>query len=134
MTADSSSRQFPPLPESVREARMFVLDKLGLDADRCSLLTTALAEVATNAVVHARTPFTVRVGRRRGVVHVEVSDGSAELPVPKASTLQSPDLLEPPTGLGLRIVDEISTRWGADATPDGKTVWFDVDVHEVPTA
>ena len=54
------------------------------------------------------------------------------IPVPKASTLQSPDHLRAPTGLGLRIVEEISASWGADATPDGKTVWFDVDVHEVP--
>ncbi|MBX3284184.1 MAG: ATP-binding protein [Actinobacteria bacterium] len=132
MTADTSSRRFPPQPESVRDARLFVLEQLGLDPDRCSLLTTALAEVATNAVVHARTPFTVRASRRDGVVHVEVADGSPVLPVPKASTLQSPDHLRAPTGLGLRIVEEISASWGADATPDGKTVWFDVDVHEVP--
>jgi two-component sensor histidine kinase len=127
MTGVSRSRQFPPDPAAVVDARAFVLEQLHIDPARCSLLATALAEVATNAVVHAQTPFTVTVDRRGELVHVEVADGSPELPVPKAASLQAS------TGLGLRIVDEISTRWGAEATPDGKTVWFDVDVHDGAT-
>ena len=126
MTSIEASRCFPPDHEAVRDARSFVLEQLRLDPARCSLLATALAEVATNAVVHARTPFTVTVGRRGALVHVEVADGCRDLPVPKASSLQAP------TGLGLRIVEEISAGWGAEPTPEGKTVWFDVDVHEAP--
>jgi anti-sigma regulatory factor (Ser/Thr protein kinase) len=129
MTGLSRSRQFPPDVAAVGAARAFVLEQLRIDPARCSLVATALAEVATNAVVHARTPFTVTVGRRGELVHVEVADGSPDLPVPKAEDLRAP------TGLGLRIVDEISARWGAEATPEGKTVWFDVDVHDgEPTA
>ena len=124
MTGACPSRQFPPDVAAIGDARAFVIEQLSIDPARCSLLATALAEVATNAVVHARTPFTVTVGRRGELVHVEVADGSPDLPVPKASSLRAP------TGLGLRIVDEISTRWGAEATPQGKTVWFDVDVHD----
>lgn len=124
MTGSCPSRQFPPDHAAVGDARTFVVEQLRIDPARCLLLATAVGEVATNAVVHARTPFTVTVGRRGELVHVEVADGSPELPVPKAASLQAP------TGLGLRIVDEISTRWGAEATPQGKTVWFDIDVHE----
>jgi two-component sensor histidine kinase len=112
----------------VGDARTFVLEQVRIDPSRCLLLATAVAEVVTNAVVHARTPFTVSVGRQGELVHVEVADGSSELPVPKAASLQAP------TGLGLRIVEEISTRWGAEATPDGKKVWFDVDVHETASS
>ena len=126
MTGPYPSRQFPPSHAAVSDARSFVVEQLRIDPARCVLLATALAEVATNAVVHARTPFTVSVGRQGELVHVEVADGNPDLPVPKAASLQAP------TGLGLRIVDEISTRWGAEATPEGKTVWFDVDVHEAP--
>lgn len=128
MTVDGFARQFPPEDGSVRAARAYVLEQLGLDPVRCSLLATAVAEVAANAVVHAGTPFTVSVGRQGALVHVEVSDGSPDLPVPRASNLRAP------TGLGLRIVDEISTSWGVEPTSAGKTVWFDVDVHEAPVA
>ena len=124
MTDAVTSRQFPPDHAAVGDARAFLLEQVRIDPARCSLLATALAEVATNAVVHARTPFTVTIARRGPLVHVEVADGSPELPVPKAASLQAP------TGLGLRIVDEISTCWGAEPTPGGKTVWFDVDVHD----
>lgn len=122
--SETWSRCFPAEAAAVADARCFVVDQLRLDPTRELLVATAVAEAAANAVAHARTPFTVTVGREGGTVHVEVADGCPDLPVPKAASFQDH------TGLGLRIIEEISVRWGAEPTPEGKTVWFDVDVHE----
>jgi hypothetical protein len=29
-------------------------------------------------------------------------------------------------GRGIALVDALSSGWGAETTPDGKTVWFEV--------
>jgi hypothetical protein len=74
----------------------------------------------TNSVLHARTPvhFVVReLGRR---LRVEVTDDDPTLPVAR-----DPDPLTP-TGRGLLLIDRLSSSWGVDGRPDGKTLWFEV--------
>jgi anti-sigma regulatory factor (Ser/Thr protein kinase) len=39
---------------------------------------------------------------------------------------RSIDALEP-GGLGLAIVERLASRWGAERSPDGKVVWFELD-------
>jgi anti-sigma regulatory factor (Ser/Thr protein kinase) len=113
-------RYFPARPESVHEAREFVVSALAeseVDPDDVAVLTT---EVATNAVLHANTDFRVRVEVRDEAVRIEVIN-------------DAPDLLlirkEPSRdgGRGLRILDSLARDWGVEEHADDKVVWFEVE-------
>ncbi len=109
----------PPTTESVPRARHFVDESLPNTcwADEVTLL---VSELASNAVRHAGTPFTVALGCDGSIVRVEVTDGSSDLPVAQVPPADAV------TGRGLLIVDAIAERWGVDVTPTGKTVWFEL--------
>ena len=104
-------------------ARLFVRDTLsdwGLRAayDAAEML---VSEVVTNAVLHARTPFSVEVSRGGDAVRVSVSDGSPALPRQRTYGTDAT------TGRGIRLVATLSVQWGVE--PDGrggKVVWFEV--------
>jgi hypothetical protein len=114
------ARTFSPVGLGPTEARRFVTDTLaawghlGLVED-AAVITT---ELATNAVVHAQTEFTVSVCRRPdGTIRVTVADGSPEPP-----RQRHPEPFDG-SGRGLRLVAAIATGWGTDALTDGKVVW-----------
>jgi anti-sigma regulatory factor (Ser/Thr protein kinase) len=115
-------RRFDPEASSAREARSFVADALpdldGLD----TRVALAVSEVASNAILHARTPFTVRVLVDPDRVRVEVTDQDPHMPVRQDYSADSV------TGRGLAIVEELSDRWGADGHEGDKTVWFEIDL------
>jgi len=115
-------QRFDPVAASVPAARRYVAARLATaafagDTDTVLLLTS---ELATNAVRHAATPFwvDVEIDDRQATVSVTDDDGT-NLPVPRHPT---PDATN---GRGLRIVDELATRWGhRPARQNGKSVWF----------
>ncbi len=78
------------------------------------------SELATNAVVHARTPFSVVARRKRSGVRISVHDGS---PVTPALRDNGPTAF---SGRGLRLVALLARRWGVESTGAGKTVWADL--------
>jgi anti-sigma regulatory factor (Ser/Thr protein kinase) len=87
-----------------------------------------VSELATNALRHAETPFSVRVEQVPGTVRVEVADGGEGQPA-----VRSPEPSEP-SGRGLRIVESLSESWGVTAASGaGKTVWFTVAVPSAST-
>jgi hypothetical protein len=107
--------EFSPDPESVAKVRRFLVRHLSGSVliDDIMLVTS---ELATNSIVHARTPFEVAIVRA-SVLRVEVSDRSVAVPLIGESSNGH--------GYGLRIVDSLSTRWGVAVTPPGKTVWVE---------
>lgn len=114
---------FEGTPGSVPEARHAVeqaLEAWGLD----ELVWTAallVSELATNALLHARTGFTVVVATRPGgALRLEVTDGSR---VPPRSRRYGD---EATTGRGLHLVQDVADAWGVDRTEDGKTVWAEL--------
>jgi anti-sigma regulatory factor (Ser/Thr protein kinase) len=115
-------------PASVAEARGFVrrvLTDWGMPeaVDTVALLTS---ELATNAVLHARTAFAVLVRRDGDEVRVDVLDGSAVPPRRRQNTATAA------TGRGVAMVDRLSASWGATPSTEldgfAKGVWFAVPV------
>lgn len=113
-------------PASVAQARRFVRHVLtgwGLDqlVDPVCLLTS---ELATNAVLHARTPFAVVVSRGDDEVRVDVLDRSAGVPRQRQTTVLAA------TGRGVAMVAKVATNWGTTPAPElrgfAKGVWFTV--------
>ncbi|MFE9427404.1 ATP-binding protein [Kitasatospora sp. NPDC006697] len=82
-----------------------------------------VAELVTNALVHAGGPRDIALRLRGGVLRVEVGDRSRLLPVPRA-----PRTAGTPGGRGLLIVQLASLRWGAEPHRLGKTVWAELRI------
>lgn len=114
-------RRFPPEPQSAPEARHFVLETGGSDdADENLRLATIVSEVVTNAILHAGTPFAVRVTTGEHTIRVEVTDDSGAMPIKRAYASTAA------TGRGLHIIEAMSDRWGVSLLDTGKTVWFEL--------
>jgi hypothetical protein len=76
------------------------------------------SELATNAMVHARTPFAVTLSELDGLVLLDVRDGSTAVPARTAPQVM--DL----GGRGLMIVELLSHSWGVSTDGSGsKSVW-----------
>ena len=110
------------MTDSVPAARRFVLKALSdLDAaGACDDAVSLVSELATNAVIHARTSFTIVVRRAGDTVRVGVQDSSAVIPRRRG---YGPDAT---TGRGLRLVATIASNWGIDPEPAGKMIWFEL--------
>jgi anti-sigma regulatory factor (Ser/Thr protein kinase)/DNA-binding XRE family transcriptional regulator len=124
------SRDFPALPEHVREARHFLASILdGQPAADDAVL--CLSELVTNACLHSnsRQPggeFNVRVQACGPGLRVEVSDQGGRW-TPPANDGHAPN------GRGLRIVDQLACTWGrtGDAST-GWTTWFEFGTPPAP--
>ena len=92
------------------------------------IVTLLVSEMVTNAVLHAGTELTLRIGHEGQSVRVEVSDGSCAMPNVRPVTDDSS------TGRGLWLIEELADAWGQQTRADGKTVWFEVALdHEQAT-
>ena len=124
------TRSWPGLPADVGLARHFVSrtldahDLQGLDRSVCLVAS----ELCTNAVLHARTPFTVSLERRNDLLLIEVIDGGSSHPASLAAGVADSN------GRGLRIVESLSAAWGVWLRRDGKSVWasFSLVPQDVP--
>lgn len=112
--------ELAPVRASAAAARDFVglhLRENGLGAlvDDVGLV---VSELATNAVKHAGTPFTVRLRGDGVCLLLTVRDSST------AVAFERPPGSTSTSGRGLAIVDQLSHDWGVDHT-DGveKSVW-----------
>lgn len=119
---DGDTLRLPLDPRSVRRARSHVrerLDAWGLSelVDDANLV---VSELATNAVVHAHSSYTVAAVRQVGSVRLEVHDEGGGTVRPAPGT---PDGLG---GRGLLLVSALSSAWGVREDADGKTVWAEL--------
>jgi hypothetical protein len=118
-------RGFPPHLDSAREARHFVLSQLGSQVDRALAADAAIviAELAANAIVHARSAFTVAVSQPGGTVRIAVRD---------MMPLGDGERLVTAIGHGLDVVAKIAKRWAVEPLSDGKVVWVELSGGERP--
>ncbi|MFL6240791.1 MAG: SpoIIE family protein phosphatase [Actinomycetes bacterium] len=116
--------------EAVRTARRFLRSTLdGTDAssyaDDAELV---VAELVTNAVLHAGPPVSLRLWLGADGVRIEVADGSERppvRPVPNAEAM---------TGRGLALVTALTRQWGYRVA-EGKVIWAEIGTGESdPTA
>ncbi|MFN7148285.1 MAG: ATP-binding protein [Microthrixaceae bacterium] len=130
MSTSTQERSFEPDPVAVRSAREFALDVLGdgagpaADPAFIERLLLVVSELATNAVLHARTEFVVRVSSDDGAVRVAVYDASSGRP--EMGTMDPAAV----TGRGLGIVESLASSWGIDDAEGGKWVWAELVAEE----
>jgi Histidine kinase-like ATPase domain len=106
-------------------ARRMVVRTLRRHGHRGALVddvALVVSELATNAVRHAATPFSLVLEVRGATVRVAVHDHT---PL-RTDTPHWYLIPQPLHGLG--IVAAIASRWGVEARHDGKVVWADLAV------
>lgn len=111
-------RVFPPTPEAASEARRYTSDVLRvwgvMVADDAVLIA---AELATNAVRHAKSAFVLSLRMEGNRLRVAVRDCDPA----------APRFLEQTTGAtggrGLLIVRRLASSWGWEPTQAGKVIW-----------
>ena len=113
------SEVFVPAPEAVGAVRRFVTSALEEWHQGQLVADAALvaSEMASNAIVHARSPFRAFIHRDADVVLIAIKDvgaGAAE---------RQPATTDSLSGRGVAIVEALSDHWGCDELPDGKLVW-----------
>lgn len=114
--------EFPADPASPAAARREV-EAVLTSWDATGLVwaaTTVVSELATNAVLHARTPFTVAMSLQGDVLRVEVSDRSLRRPQPRTYDDEAT------TGRGLALLAALAGDTGVDLTDGGKTIWCEL--------
>ena len=120
-------QEFSGQADQVAAARRFVASAIhggGAARDVSRLL---VSEAATNAVLHSASgdggTFEVAYLISDHLLRVEVHDGGGP-----TSPRRRVHHLESMTGRGLDLFDALSDRWGVDGSPDGWTVWFELDL------
>ncbi len=119
------SRVLPAEYEAPRAARHFIADRLarwghsGTFIDDARLVVT---ELANNAVLHARSPFTVWVRAEGSGVRISVRDSSSTEPMLRDNGPAAQ------SGRGLSVIAAMCADWGVDVDADGKTVWATLQI------
>ncbi len=124
---EDARARFRAAPDAPFAARRFVAGLLACRpfAGRVAEddVQLVVSELATNAVVHAGTSFSVAVSCEGPAIRISVQDGSSTTPIVRdgSPTARS--------GRGLRIVAALSREWGVAPGPDGKTVWAELPLR-----
>lgn len=115
-------RSFLSELDSVRAARHFTVglfngESSGELADNAAIVVT---ELAANAVLHARSGFTLTISQSAAAVKIAVRDNR-----PLAHrTDDQPFHIE--AGHGLSVVGQLAREWAVERLPDGKVVWAEL--------
>jgi anti-sigma regulatory factor (Ser/Thr protein kinase) len=114
-----------PSAEAVELARRQFQDLLrtwGLGENLVEDAVVVVAELLSNVVVHARTPFRLTVRMRGPLLRVAVSDRRPGVPVARS--------VNPTAGRisGLQLINAVVFRWGWQEDETGKTVWAELIV------
>jgi anti-sigma regulatory factor (Ser/Thr protein kinase) len=124
MSRRTASIDLPPVSASVPASRHLVLELLRAwdvphDREDAALLVT---EFVANVVDHVggEADLTLELSLSGSWLRIAVADGSSVPPVVQELSH------ERPRGRGLRMVQSIADRWGAEDHRGGKRVWLDL--------
>jgi anti-sigma regulatory factor (Ser/Thr protein kinase) len=115
--------KFPRERQAPTAARHFVTDVLKGWGHSPSLLEDAklvVSELATNAVIHASSPFSVEIRPNGSLVRLSVRDASRAQPRVRHDNGLAI------SGRGLRLIDALAADWGVEIAAEGKTVWAEL--------
>lgn len=120
--AEVVQAHFTPELSSLAAVRRFLANALAGwgDGDAVADAQLVVNELATNAIQHAASAFSVSVKVTGSEVQIRVWDASSSAPTP---TVVGPTAIR---GRGLILVTALATRWGVDPVPDGKVVWAEL--------
>jgi anti-sigma regulatory factor (Ser/Thr protein kinase) len=119
----ASSQSFKAGMLAPRAARRFVVETLarwGCD-DLAADAALVVTELATNAVIHAKSDFIVSMTCQNDVVRISVRDDSVVAPTARRSPTTTP------SGRGMVLVAATGRQWEAELLPDGKVVWVEFE-------
>ncbi len=114
------SASFPAEPGSPGRARKMAtatLRRWGHDESLVEDVSLVVSELASNAVRHAGSVFSLALESRGALLRVAVEDRS-----PLAGSVPGGGL-DPQPPHGLCVVDSLTRSWGVEPTRDGKVVW-----------
>lgn len=130
-------------PEAAGAARRWVhqqLERLGR-SDICEDVQAVVAELVTNAVIHAQTPARLVLREAGRGLRIEVVDeapdrvpqtggpGLVELGEGQDDPLEA----ETMTGRGLVLVAALTDAWGVETSEQDKTVWAELGTGRAPS-
>jgi KaiC/GvpD/RAD55 family RecA-like ATPase len=104
-------------PGRARRFAVAALRRWDLDDALVDEAALVLSELANNAVLHARSPFSVAISSRESRLRISVQDACPRLPVGLDGSLIAR------FGHGLGIVEALCSDWGVDDVRGGKVVW-----------
>jgi anti-sigma regulatory factor (Ser/Thr protein kinase) len=130
--------RFSTDPRSVSDARRFAARAVTpVHPDLCDAVMLLVSELATNAIRHGRSDYSVDARVLPAGVRVEVTDrgpgetggSAASFPAAASGHALSAESSSPESGgRGLRIVEALADVWGVVAKPPeaGRMVWFEM--------
>lgn len=118
---EDATASFRAGPDAPFAARRFVAGVLAgrrhTDPAAAQDAQLVVSELATNAVIHAGTPFSVSLSFDGSTIRISVHDWSSARPVMRDAVPTAA------SGRGLRLVDAVTRDWGVEPATDGKTIW-----------
>lgn len=115
-----------PESSAARIARRWIRDELS-ERERPDLMESAVlgvSELVTNALLHVRSPISIRIVEVGHRLRIEVYDDSPRAPEGRPTIVVDTSASPATIGRGLQIVDSISLSWGVAYEDHGKCVWF----------
>jgi anti-sigma regulatory factor (Ser/Thr protein kinase) len=114
---------FPESLHSPSLARSVIRTALAdFSVDTVEIAELLVSELATNAILHARSMLVLHLDVAEDRVTVGVEDCSFDRPEPR----QSSPLDDAVGGRGLWLVETLASSWGWETTSTGKRVWFEL--------
>ena len=124
MSGYTARLDLPPVAASVPLARHVTLDLLRAWGSPHDLHDAALlvSELVSNVVDHVQgeAVLTLELALGDTWLRISVADGSSVVPVVRELSKDRP------RGRGLKLVEAIADRWGAEDHHGGKRIWFEL--------
>lgn len=117
-----ATRSFPAELDSVRAARHVTAGLLDGETAQevAEVVAIVVTELASNAVLHASSGFTLTISRSPTAVRIAVRDDSPLVPLDDGRPF---DIR---TGHGLSVVTQLACAWDVEGLPNGKVVWAEL--------
>ena len=118
-----AARRFTDAVGAPRLARRFVEETLQRwgQGELVDIAKLVVSELATNAVLHARSGFTVTLARSGSRIRLAVRDSAEALARTPGTALE-----RLPGGRGLLLIARLADRWGHELVHGGKIVWAEL--------